>query len=332
MNHEAQGSRRIEPLVCTFLLSDSEPLCIIARRGKRLLRHGRAGRGAPAAAETVEPIVEHEARLENGLESRLVVPEDLAFLAGHFDGFPVVAGVVQVHWILRAAASWLGRPLHPRTFEGLKFKDVLRPGQRFRMSLETGPARSWLRFRLGGGERVFCTGRCRFGPAETAAGAGAGISLTPDGTFPAVADLVPQSGRMLLLDRVLAHDAERTVCLVKVDASDLFRDRDGGVPAWVGLEYMAQCIAAHGGLRERQRGGIVKPGLFLGTRRLELWTAGFAPGEVLRASARHVRGKGRFLTFACALRREEDAGVLAEGELNVYILDEPKAMGDQAIS
>jgi len=285
-----------------------------------------------AAAATVDPVVEDETRLENRLVSRLVVPQDLAFLAGHFDGFPIVAGVVQVHWIMRAAASWLRRPLHPRTFEGLKFKNVLRPGQRFRMSLETDAERSGLRFRLDDGERVFCTGRCRLEPAAAAARDGDEMPLTPDGAFPAVADLVPQSGHMLLLDRVLAHDVERTVCAVDVDASDLFRDRDGGIPAWVGLEYMAQCIAAHGGLRGRAQGGVAKPGLFLGTRHLDLWTAAFTPGALLRASARHVRGNGRFFTFACALRRGEDARVLAEGELNVYILDQLEAMGDRAIS
>ena len=45
----------------------------------------------------------------DALERRLEIPDDLAQLEGHFDGFPVVAGVVQLAWALDAMADWLGR-------------------------------------------------------------------------------------------------------------------------------------------------------------------------------------------------------------------------------
>src|SRR5207245_182029 len=68
---------------------------------------------------------------------------------------------------------------------------------------------------------------------------------------------------MILLTRILAHAEKRTTCAVEISSASAFLDGQGGVPAWVALEYMAQCIAAHGGLRGRAdrpgaRGGAVR--------------------------------------------------------------------------
>ena len=50
--------------------------------------------------------------------------------------------------------------------------------------------------------------------------------------------------------------------LERVDPADsvLLADADGGVPAWVGIEYMAQCIAVHSGLLSRAAGEPRRPG------------------------------------------------------------------------
>ena len=72
--------------------------------------------------------------------------------------------------------------------------------------------------------------------------------------FPPVAELVPHAEGMLLLDRVLAHEATHTVCATSADRSPLFANADGSVPSWVGIEYMAQCAAVHGELAHRRRG------------------------------------------------------------------------------
>src|SRR5947207_13627441 len=119
--------------------------------------------------------------------------------------------------------------------------------------------------------------------------------------FPPVADVLPHAGRMVLLARVLAHTESQTTCAVDVARASIFAEADGGVPAWVALEYMAQCIAAHGGLRARAAGEPVALGVLLGTRSITLATSRFHPGQSLEVEAAHVWGEHEFFSFACTI-------------------------------
>jgi predicted hotdog family 3-hydroxylacyl-ACP dehydratase len=96
-----------------------------------------------------------------------------------------------------------------------------------------------------------------------------------------IAELVPHAGRMRLLDRALEADAESIVAEVTVREDGLFF-ADGGVGGWVGIEYMAQAVAAWAGWHARQRGEKPRVGFLLGTRRYECSRPRFRPGEHLR--------------------------------------------------
>lgn len=141
-------------------------------------------------------------------------------------------------------------------------------------------------------------------------------------SFPPVAELLPQSGPMRLLSEVLAHEAGETRCALEVRRAELFADATGRVPAWVALEWLAQCVAAHAGLEARARGERPRAGLLLGTRRLVLRAERFSPGARLVAVARPLRaassGAG---AFACRLEEpgaRAGTPALAEGTLTVY--------------
>jgi 3-hydroxymyristoyl/3-hydroxydecanoyl-(acyl carrier protein) dehydratase len=112
--------------------------------------------GAPVDPRDRDPILQGEARGADWLERRLEVPDDLVYLEGHFDGQPIVAGVVQLRWVMDAARELLGGAPRVRSFEALKFPELLRPGQHFALRVEH---RDRLRFRLYAGDRVFATGR-----------------------------------------------------------------------------------------------------------------------------------------------------------------------------
>jgi predicted hotdog family 3-hydroxylacyl-ACP dehydratase len=71
--------------------------------------------------------------------------------------------------------------------------------------------------------------------------------------IPPIASLVPHSGSMLLLDRVVASDAERLQAEVAITPHTLFAD-ENGVGSWIGIEYMAQAVAAYAGLHAYRTG------------------------------------------------------------------------------
>jgi predicted hotdog family 3-hydroxylacyl-ACP dehydratase len=133
--------------------------------------------------------------------------------------------------------------------------------------------------------------------------------------------VVPHSGAMLLVGPILEHRPEYTRCRVEVARSALFSRPDGRVPAWVALEWMAQCVAAHGGLVAHALGLPVRPGLFLGTRGVRLRADDFAADEALEVCARHLRGELGLVSFACRLERPGGGEPLAEGNLSVYVVE-----------
>ena len=146
--------------------------------------------------------------------------------------------------------------------------------------------------------------------------------------FPDIEALVPHRGRMRLLSGVLAHSIEETVCAVDLERSELFAEADGAVPAFVALEYMAQCAAVHAGLASRAGHRAPSAAFLLGTRQLRLGTARFRPGQKLRVSARHQRGESGLIVFDCALRDAESGETLAEGRLNLYTVGDERPPGE----
>jgi predicted hotdog family 3-hydroxylacyl-ACP dehydratase len=150
-------------------------------------------------------------------------------------------------------------------------------------------------------------------------------------SFPELGELLPHAAGMRLLSRVVDHGPSHTTCAVDPAAGGAFRRADGSLPAWVGLEYMAQCAAAHGGLGSRARGEAPRPGLFLGSRRARFHVDAFAPGQALRVTARHRRGELGLVAFDCEVCDAADDRRLAEGRLNVYVFRDWKAL-EESIS
>jgi predicted hotdog family 3-hydroxylacyl-ACP dehydratase len=137
------------------------------------------------------------------------------------------------------------------------------------------------------------------------------------GEYAPIESLIPQTGAMRLLSRVLEHTTERTVCAVEPADSELFRDPDGRVPAWVAVEWMAQCVAAHGALLDRL--DAPRPGFLVGAKRLTFHREAFAPDESLEVSVRVAQRLGRLATITCELRAGGE--LAAEGSLSVFVPD-----------
>ena len=167
----AEGRRAVAKALGEHLAPDWDRV-LLPRAWRYLDELPRNAQGKLVASElrdlfTTGPILEPErlgeSRTGNSLERRCRVPEELAFLEGHFEGFPIVAGVVQVHWAMQAIRTLAGETATPQSIEALKFHRVLCPGDLFTLRIEASSSRGRFSFELADGERVFSRGRVVLG-------------------------------------------------------------------------------------------------------------------------------------------------------------------------
>ncbi|MBS1214740.1 MAG: Beta-hydroxyacyl-(acyl-carrier-protein) dehydratase FabA/FabZ, partial [Proteobacteria bacterium] len=117
-----------------------------------------------------------------------------------------------------------------------------------------------------------------------------------------IGELLPHSGNMILLDTLLDVGEDHIVTELAVRDDGLFSTADGTVPAWVGLEYMAQTVAAFSGYYRRLAGLEIELGFLLGTRHYECSVSAFPCGARLRVLAEKVMdGANDMSVFACLL-------------------------------
>ncbi len=141
---------------------------------------------------------------------------------------------------------------------------------------------------------------------------------TPD--LPGVAEIVPHAGEMVLLARVVSHAGDETVCAAQIGDDVLLATPEGDVPAWMGLEYMAQCIAAHAGLVGRASGEPPRVGFLLGARLVTFHARCYRRGQRLAVRAHRLWGGPRgMVAFDCDVTDAETGTVLAEGRLNCFM-------------
>lgn len=144
-----------------------------------------------------------------------------------------------------------------------------------------------------------------------------------------VAELVPHSGKMSLLDSITDYGDDWLHAEVCISETSMFVE-ERGVPAWIGMEYMAQAIGAYAGLQERLEGDLPKLGFLLGTRKY-LCSAEFFPiGETLRLMVkREMQAENGLSVFNCVLQGEN---IEATASLNVYQPEDADKFLQEAIS
>jgi predicted hotdog family 3-hydroxylacyl-ACP dehydratase len=90
---------------------------------------------------------------------------------------------------------------------------------------------------------------------------------------------------MLLIDEVIHSSNEDIATSCLVSAATLFAT-DEGLPSFVGIELMAQTMAAWAGTRAQKNNTPVQLGFLLGTRRYECVLNHFPLGSTLIIKAR----------------------------------------------
>ncbi|MGO1343083.1 ApeP family dehydratase [Chromohalobacter japonicus] len=131
-----------------------------------------------------------------------------------------------------------------------------------------------------------------------------------------IAPYVPHQREMCLLQRLMAVDADTLIAEITPRREDPFAV-EAGIPGWVGLEWMAQAIAAWAGVMDD---GPEAPtiGFLLGSRSFHVTQPFFAFDIPLYVSIQldfqAENGLGAFQAQITTASGE----ALAQGSLNVY--------------
>jgi predicted hotdog family 3-hydroxylacyl-ACP dehydratase len=100
--------------------------------------------------------------------------------------------------------------------------------------------------------------------------------------------LLPHRGMMLLLDHVSAFTPDTVTAWAQIKSDAWYADAHGAMPVWIGIELMAQAIAAHVSIASAWLGKPPRPGVLLGTRRYQAHVSAFASSAPLRIDAHEV--------------------------------------------
>lgn len=138
--------------------------------------------------------------------------------------------------------------------------------------------------------------------------------------YPAIAELVPHSGPMVLLDVMTEWAPGEATCTMRVRRGMPFV-KEGAFDAVALVEPMAQAVAACLGYEALQGGEGVRVGMIIGCRRFRFEVDAIPVGEELVVAARRTRGSDTLSHFECETRRGGE--VIATATLTLYHAEKP---------
>lgn len=131
-----------------------------------------------------------------------------------------------------------------------------------------------------------------------------------------MSQILPHEGRMLLIDELLEQHDEGIVTALTIRPDSVLCDGVNGVPAWVGMEYMAQTACSYSGVNEARAGKKPSISLLLGTRSYKAHVPVFPLGARLIVSAQLlVRDDDDLVVFQCSIRDAQSNAELASGDI-----------------
>lgn len=134
-------------------------------------------------------------------------------------------------------------------------------------------------------------------------------------TLPTLEACVPHRRPLLLPEAIVSLSERGCVTQLEVDPTAWYADENGAMPAWIGLELMAQSAAAFNGWQHRHS-PTPKGGVLLGTRRFSATRPSFPAGSGLEIQA-ELDGEGIFGQSAFACRILLNGDPVAEATLRV---------------
>jgi acyl-coenzyme A synthetase/AMP-(fatty) acid ligase len=96
----------------------------------------------------------------------LIAPHDLVYFQGHFPTRPVLAGIVQIDWVIAFGRRYFDLPPQFRAIHALKFQRVIRPELPLRLELLHQPEKRSLSFTITSESGGHASGRIMFGASD----------------------------------------------------------------------------------------------------------------------------------------------------------------------
>ena len=124
---------------------------------------------------------------------------------------------------------------------------------------------------------------------------------------------------MILIDGLTEFSENSATCWVNINSESAFYDTDkNGVPCYVGIEYMAQSIAAFAGAKALNQGEDIRVGFLLGSRKYKQQCHYFDNGSQLtiKLEELHIEDTGLGV-YACDILLEQT--VISSAQVNVFI-------------
>jgi predicted hotdog family 3-hydroxylacyl-ACP dehydratase len=142
-------------------------------------------------------------------------------------------------------------------------------------------------------------------------------------TLPSLGALIAHRLPMRLIDSALEVGPDRALAELTVRADNPLFVAGKGLPAYVGLELMAQTIGLIDGMKCYLDGVPAKVGFLLGCRRYTAELNYLREGMRLVISVEMVFNGGEMFMFECQMAGE-DGHVIATANLNVYAPRDPR--------
>jgi len=136
-------------------------------------------------------------------------------------------------------------------------------------------------------------------------------------TLPPIERLVPHARPALLLDRVVESSGDLLVAETEIREDNPYHSA-GRVGSWVGIELIAQGIAALAGIEAVRAGRPIRVGYLLGTRRYRSAVPWYAVGDRLRIEVVREFQSGDGLGAARGRILAADGALLGEALVTVF--------------
>lgn len=132
--------------------------------------------------------------------------------------------------------------------------------------------------------------------------------------------IMPHKRNMVLISRVIAYDSKVGTLTAEVDInaqSMFFNHKTQQVPVWVGIEYMAQSIAALSGIYKKESSKILSSiGFIIGARNYKCFVNGFKINKTITIKVTQLFLDVELGSFSCEILALDK--ILATTELNVF--------------